>query len=475
MDFCVLVKISKRTISFWYQTGKSLYAPLIINETNHIPLCFYVNGNDFIFGDSAKSLFYSHDPNAYGNYFDIIKDPSKHFVFYGIKKPVKQLLYYGIEQYLSFFINTVLYKSDSIESFRQNFPLRFYFDTDIEEKEKSLIVNIFAEAGYDNVESIDFKHSLIETLQSKNLFNPNKNILLLTGIDNTLYLDLFKSTSWDLLKSLKIEGLGADPRVKILADMIIDYVSTQNPHLSLEKESEIGHILPFVAGLLENYSPILKGEIEVIDGNKYWFTIKSRNLEERLLYANTDTQIYSAVDELLKSLEINVENTVIILGSEEISTPFFSSRLLKKYSSVISLESPIFEDAFKLIFSKISSNGYKSIKRTSLPPQIPNALQSSIKSPAIPEAKAAPISEVKVPSIPEIKPPSLPNVPTRNATEKIITAPSLPNLPPNSVGEKKNVSIPNVPTIPKMPEINKAVEEKKKVGIPAIPPLPPKK
>ena len=72
MDFCVLVKISKRTISFWYQAEENLYAPLIINDTNIIPLCFYVNGNDFVFGNSAKSLFYSNDPNAFGNYFDII-------------------------------------------------------------------------------------------------------------------------------------------------------------------------------------------------------------------------------------------------------------------------------------------------------------------------------------------------------------------------------------------------------------------
>lgn len=70
----------------------------------------------------------SNNPNAFGNYFEIVKDPSKHFNIYGNKKPVKQLLYYGIEQYLSYFINTVLYKSDSIESYRQQFPLFFVRD-----------------------------------------------------------------------------------------------------------------------------------------------------------------------------------------------------------------------------------------------------------------------------------------------------------------------------------------------------------
>ena len=94
MNFCVLVKISKHKVTFWYQSEKSPYAPLIIKESNEIPLYFYVNCNDFIFGDNvARDKYNSSDPNAYGNYFEIIKDPSKHFTISGNKKPVKQLLY----------------------------------------------------------------------------------------------------------------------------------------------------------------------------------------------------------------------------------------------------------------------------------------------------------------------------------------------------------------------------------------------
>src|ERR1700740_2723936 len=98
MGFCVLVKVSKRLISFWYQTDDHPYAPLILKESNEAPLYFYVNGNDFLFGPAARERFQQHDPNSYGNYFEIIKDPGKHFVIYGNKKPVKQLFYYGVEQ-----------------------------------------------------------------------------------------------------------------------------------------------------------------------------------------------------------------------------------------------------------------------------------------------------------------------------------------------------------------------------------------
>jgi len=476
MDFCVLVKISKRAISFWYQAGKNPYAPLIINETNIIPLCFYVNGNDFVFGNSAKSLFYSNDPNAYGNYFDIIKDPSKHFVFYGVKKPVKQLLYYGIEQYLSFFINTVLYKSDSIESYRQNFPLRFIFDTDIENKENTLITNIFSEAGYYNVESIDFQFALFETLQNQRIVSLNKNILLLTAIDNTLYLEIFNSSSWILLNKIKLEGHGADPRVKILAEMIIDYVAIQNPHLNLQQETEIAHILPEVVSLLDNNSPIIKGEIELVDGHRYWFTIKLRNLEERLLYANTDAQIYLTIDDLLRSMSINEDNVILLLGSEEISTPFFSTRLLKKYSSVFCLKNSVFIDTLKFIFSNIISNGYKSLPTASEPPPITNLNKST---PTANDNSQSKENTLPVPPLPKVKVLSPPLVPSLNTSksDENVTTPIPPKIPPlkKDSGEKKDMGSAITPTIPKIPELDKVSEEKKKLSIPPLPPLPQKK
>ena len=139
MKFCVLIKIRRNIISFWYQIKGSNYSPLKIKESNEVPLYFYVNGNDFIFGNYARDRYYCNDPFAHGDYFKIITDPSKQFCIYGNKKPLKQLLYLGIEQYLDFFIKNVIYKSESIESYRQNFPLRLSFDSDIEVKEKFLI------------------------------------------------------------------------------------------------------------------------------------------------------------------------------------------------------------------------------------------------------------------------------------------------------------------------------------------------
>jgi len=355
MTFCVLVKISKRSVSFWYQTDKNPYAPLIIKDSNDVPLYFYVNGNDFIFGNIARDRFYQNDPNAYGQYFEIVKDPAHHFIIYGNKKPVKQLLYHGIEQYLSFFINAVLYKGDSIESYRHHFPIKFLFDVDIEDKEKTLIESLFTDAGYFNIASVNYDAALFKVLIQNNVLAERNSILLLNGLNDTLYIKLYESFSAPPLSILNIAGQGADPRVKMLSEMIIEYIMTQSSFLNFNKETEIANLLPYSAGLLNNLTPIIKGEAELTDGKKYWFKVNERSLNERLQYYSKDQGIYSAVDDLLQMHKLKPDNTIIFLVGEEISTSYFLNKLLKKYPKVKQVDAVYLKETMELLFITIKT------------------------------------------------------------------------------------------------------------------------
>lgn len=422
MGFCVLAKISKRTVTFWYQSDSNPYAPLKMRESNEVPLYFYVNGNDFIFGGAARARFYRNDPYAYGNYFEIVKDPAKHFSIYGHKKPVKQLFYYGVEQYLSHFLNTVLYKSDSIESYRQQFPLRFLFDDDIDDNEKSLIENLFQEAGYFNLDRIGYYHTLFNILSQKQILPNPKAILFMNGIDDVLYLNLYKNISAEPLGSAKLVGQGADPRVKILADMIVEYVIMQNSYLSVNKDTEIAFLLPFCATLLQNISPIIKGEAELSDGNRYWFNVRERNLNDRLQYYTNDGMIFAAIDDLLRANNLQADHVLILLGSEEISTAYFSDKLLKKYHHVAALQPVDVKDTMLAIFQAIANNGYNveakvpaappvlvrpPLPPPKLPPPLPPRKQSDIPKPIniprLPEMKVTPNTKNN-----PVKPPPLP-------------------------------------------------------------------
>lgn len=423
MKFCVLAKISKRSVSFWYQSDSNAYAPLSIKGSNEVPLYFYVNGNDFIFGNAARDRFNRHDPNAYGNYFEIIKDPGKHFSIYGNKKPVKQLFYYGIEQYLSHFLNTVLYKTDSIESYRQNFPLRFLFDTDIEDNEKSLIEYLFQEAGYFNLDRVHFNGMLFGMLAQKGILLKQKAVLLLSGIDDVLYLKLYKDINAEAIASFRLEGQGADPRVKTLADMIVEYIILQNSYLSINKDVEVAALLPFCAGLLENISPIIKGDAELSDGSTYWFRVNQSNLNERLQYYSNDSMIYTAIDDLLKSGGLVVEDVIILLGTEEISTVYFTNKLLKKYHYVKEVTAVDIRDTMKSIFAEISRSGYTVQSKLPVTPPVVRArpeLPKPKMPPPLPPKKTITPPPVNISRLPEIKP-----------VDKAKTNPvRLPPLPP---------------------------------------------
>ncbi|WP_214226174.1 hypothetical protein [Pedobacter sp. B4-66] len=418
MSYCVLIKVSKRIVSFWYKTEGSPYAPLTIRDTNSIPLYFYVHGNDFFFGNLAKERFYKNDPNAFGNYFEIIKDPSKHFNIYGNKKPVKQLFYHGVEQFLSHFINTVLYKSDSIESYR-HFPLRFLFDTDIEDKEKVLVEALFTEAGYYNVKREDFTAAFFTVLTAAGIIRKESSILLLTSIDNKLFMQLYKNGFSDYPARIQLDGYGADARVKILAEMILEYIVNLNPFLSIDNTRELAVLLPFCKVLLDREIPIITGEAELTDGNKYWFRITTRNLNERLKYYSNDMVIYSAIDDLLKTNSVSTDDVTIILGSEELNTTYFLDKLLKKYPKVKTVEQAHLKDTMKYIFSQIDlSDTAVRLKIPAAPsvvtkpglPPLPQkkelAKEVVAVKPKLPEPKIniqAPTKSIKLPPLPPKK------------------------------------------------------------------------
>ena len=367
MDFCVLLQISKNKISFWYQIGTNPYAPLVINSTNEVPLYFYVDGNDFIFGDTiAIERFFSNDPKAFGNYFEIIKDPSKHFIIAGNKKPVKQLLYHGVEMNLNFFLNQVLYKNDSLESYRQNFPLRFWFEPDIEDKEKTLIESLFNGAGYDNIERIDYYSSLFQSLSSDSVIDKNGAVLLLSGISNTLYLELYVNIYESQCGSSKLEGHGADPSVKILSEMIIEDILAQESYLILNKDNEIEALLSYAAQQLENNSPIIKGFAILLDGKKHYFEVKQRVLNERLLYSSSDGIIFAAISDLISSHSVTPHNVTILLVGKELNTTYLINKLLVRFPKVRGVEKKHNIEALKFVFTKIAQAGYFAKKRVSI-------------------------------------------------------------------------------------------------------------
>jgi len=365
MRYCVLVQISKSNISFWYQQEGAPFEPLSQKEGNTLPLYFYANDNEFVLGSIARERFLNGDQvNAFGNYFDIITNPSSFFNLYGNQKHVKFLLYYAVEKYLTHFLHTVLIKQESIEGYRNNFPLRFTFSNDIAQKEKLLVEGIFKESGYDNIESISFSKFLFTYLSNEKLFDPKQKLILLTGIDGNLFVELFSHSFTNAIYHVIVEDQGADPRIKIMAKMIYDDAMATS-RLNLNEKNELFHLLPFAKQFLAQDSAIPKGDITLSDGTNCWVKIKRKDLDEQLVYYSGEEKIFKAVEKLLFENGIQSSTAKFLLNGDAVNTQYFIDRFKKKYSNVIGVPITAEKETLKLIFKYICDSDYK-VNATSL-------------------------------------------------------------------------------------------------------------
>jgi len=357
MKSCVLVKVSKQTLSFWYQMEGGDYAALTFKEGNVVPLCFYANGNEFSIGTFAKERCQVNDPYAYTNYFETVKDPSKYFVLLDDRKPFKQLLYFGIENYLSHFIKTVLYKNESIEAFRSNFCLRFWFEDDLENQERLLVLTLFKEAGYENVSSSTIDNHLKRQLSGTP--PTEKGRVYLSAISNDLYVQLFSSRHEFLVK-FKLPELGSDPRAKILAKLILEDIKEANPHLHIEEEVEIGFIINHCTSLLSSLTPLIRNQIELSTGVRTDYKVRLGHMEERLAYnRGIEDKVIPQLESILGENGLDNSLVDLFLLGDQINTNYFHEKLTKKFPYVTGVPNSIEVKILKSIFVEIASNGYE--------------------------------------------------------------------------------------------------------------------
>lgn len=363
MNYCVLIHLSRTSISFWYQQQGVPFEPLAKKEGNVVPLYFYVNGNDFVVGKFAQERYLNGDTkSSYGNYFEIVADPSKYFTIFGNQKHVKFLLYYAVEQYLSHFLNSVLYKNESIEEYRNSFPLRFIFSSDIAQKERLLIETIFSESGYDNIETLSFTEFLYSTFINQELIKPLLPVVLLTGIDGNLFIEVFDGKSMNPIDEVIVDEQGADPRIKIMAKMLYEN-AISTTHFALNEKNEIAHLLTYAKEFLDQQSAIPRGDITLSDGTSFYVQIRKKELNDRLTYDSGEEKIFRAIDNLLLSNNISGNNVQFILNGEAVNTSYFIERLKKKYNFVIGTLSNTQNELLKNVFKSIVAAEYKPLKR----------------------------------------------------------------------------------------------------------------
>lgn len=460
MQYCVIVNISRSQISFFYQQRSGKVMPLEFDGVNVHPLYFYLHNNNFSFGTFAKQQFLNGDPNAFGNYFDIITQPSKTFNFYGNEKNIKYLLYHAIEFALNNFFNTVLYEPNSIESYRTDFPLRFIFESDIQEKEKRLIEQLFLEAGFQNFEILSLDRFLFEELIEINYLKKFDSVIKVQSINGSLFLLYFDEDYSAPKYSASFLGLGTDPRLRITAEFIFNSAIAIT-RASLNKEDEISNLIQFARQFLASGSAQPRGNVILSDGSKPFVTIKMREVNEKISYLGFDTKIFNAIDNFIKEYNISSSaNLKFILVGEEINSEYFVDKLSNKYSNIVSTKQIVVHNALERAAKFVESKNYcaQESKRPGIPTVPKNNAGDNKQSVHVV------VTKPPMPKIPEkpkasenLKPkPQMPQLPEKMKTKDESTGkPQMPKLP----DKKDNGSKGKIVSAPPLPPIKKKVME----------------
>lgn len=404
MRFAILLKLSRKTIRFWYQLEGAAYSPLSYSGSTSSPLVFYVKGDEFHIGDSAQLRLLDSDPNVYGDYFEQIKDTTKTFDFFGDTRPVKHLLVLGAETVFNYFLKNILLSSDFIGGIRSKICLRIWYDDDIEDYEKHFVENLMRESGYENISAVNPEpHIHAELGYYLKTKNPR---LLLTSVGKDVYCKFYKSPDYSLKQKLKLEKLGVDPRAEELGKMILQDIREANPYLTINEQAELDLMREHCQIVLSAIAPIIRNEIQLSTGVSVDYKIITRDLEDKLIYNRVvEDKIIPPIESMLNSVSQPVSSCDVVLLGDSVNTDFHKERIGLKFARVFSAPKELESKVLASIFAEISSAGYV------LKPSIKTAdpeLRSGNMNAGAPVTQPAPPSPPPPSSIPVSSPPKAP-------------------------------------------------------------------
>lgn len=225
MNYCILVTISRNTISFrYYRTdGDNRFVDFMQDGGGEMPFAIECVGNEFVIGKSAlDSATQKLAPNAFANIFDTCKE-MRTFRFAGRDEQLNKLPFYAIKYYVNKILQNRFYgEVGNIDSNVSKLPLVFLFAPEIDTDKKLFISSPFEKGGFQNMCSISYCQLLLPVVMESLPEKQRAKVAIMVSVDkNDLLLQLYDAVTREtLMDSIRIEGLGSDPRLKQTMDLI---------------------------------------------------------------------------------------------------------------------------------------------------------------------------------------------------------------------------------------------------------------
>ncbi|WP_144007402.1 hypothetical protein [Prevotella sp. P4-119] len=225
MNYCILVTISRNSISFRYNRidGDNRFVDFMQDGGSEMPFAIECVGNEFVIGKSAlESASKQLAPNAFANIFDTCKE-MRTFRFAGRDEQLNKLPFYAIKDYIGKILSDCFYgEVGNIDSNVSKLPLVFLFAPELDTDKKLFITRPFEKGGFQNICSISYHQLLLPIIMGSLPKKQKSKVAIMVSVDrNDLILQIYDAVTDKLLADLvRIKGQGSDPRLKQAMDLI---------------------------------------------------------------------------------------------------------------------------------------------------------------------------------------------------------------------------------------------------------------
>lgn len=362
MNFCILIELSKKKISFLYNRsdGESKFTPFI-GEESALPLAIYCLGNDIQIGQFAIDQAMNHNPNAYTDVFQTMKTIGT-YKYKGNEEHYNTLLKFAIEKYLSYFFDTTLFgQHGRLEQNIASMPLCFVFNSDMDENDRLFVKGCFEQSGYGNLATVDYDQIVVEA----STFTTNHAVCV-TSDGKDLYMSLYETKTHKYLGSTVMPNRGKDPRVEIAVSKLWDSLGYENYFLNIENERHIltKHAEEFLSsGELE-----LQENVLFTDGHWRECFLSMRELNN-YRYPD-DGKIVTDIKSLLLKQGISPLDCTIVLKGKAANNGYFKHVFNGEFNTLLNVNDSFRSKVLNQLLSDIKECNYRftndSISKTDM-------------------------------------------------------------------------------------------------------------
>lgn len=351
MNFCILIELSKKKISFLYNRsdGESKFTPFV-GEGSALPLAIYCFGNDIQIGQFAINEAMHQSPHAYTDVFQTMKTVGM-YKYKGNEYHYNTLLKNAIEKYLTHFFDSVLIgQYGRLEQNIASMPLCFVFNSDIDENERLFVKDCFVKGGYSNLTTIDYDQIVVEASS----FSTNYAVCV-TSDGKDLFMSLYEIKTRKYLGSSVMPNRGRDPRVETAVSKLWESLGYENYYLNQDTE------IPILTKIAEDF--LSSGELELqqnvlfSDGYARECFLSMRELNDYRY--NDDGKIVSDLKNLLQKQNISPLDCTIVLKGKAANNGYFKHIFNGEFNSLLNVNGSFRTKVLTQLLKDIKGADYK--------------------------------------------------------------------------------------------------------------------